>query len=67
MFEAVGDDTLVEWLKDQAPRTRRFGSTCTGMFLIAATGLVWGNSAANHWKRWEELQKRHPDVIVECE
>ena len=67
VFEAVGDNTLVEWLKDQAPRTRRFGSTCTGTFLIAATGLLSGHRAATHWKRCEELQKRHPDVIVECD
>jgi len=65
VFEAVGDDTLVEWLKDQAPRTKRFGSTCTGAFLIAATGLLSSHRAATHWKRCEELQKRHPDVIVE--
>jgi transcriptional regulator GlxA family with amidase domain len=67
VFEAVGDDTLITWLKDQAPRTRRFGSTCTGTFLIAATGLLSGRRAATHWKRCEELQKRHPEVTVECD
>lgn len=67
VFDAVGDDALVEWLRDQAPRARRVGSTCTGAFLLAAAGLLSGRRAVTHWRWCEELQKRHPEVTVESD
>lgn len=65
VFDAISDGALVEWLRDQAPRVRRIGSTCMGTFLIAAAGLLLGRRAATHWRWCEELQKRHPEVTVE--
>ncbi len=67
VFDAVGDDALVEWLRDQAPRARRVGSTCMGAFLLAAAGLLSGRRAVTHWRWCEALQKRHPEVTVESD
>lgn len=65
VFDIIGDGMLIEWLRDQALRVRRIGSTCMGTFLLAAAGLLDGRRATTHWRWCEELQKRYPELTVE--
>ena len=37
------------WLRKAAPRARRYGSVCTGAFVLAAAGLLNGKRVATHW------------------
>jgi transcriptional regulator GlxA family with amidase domain len=61
------DPLLFSWMKQTAPRVRRFGGVCVGAFLLAAAGLLHGRRATVHWKFSPELEKRYPQVKVESE
>ncbi|SLN33623.1 GlxA family transcriptional regulator [Ruegeria meonggei] len=64
VFDAVEQDSLVEWIKQRKFDSRRVASTCMGTFLIAAAGLLDGLSATTHWRHVEELQNRFPNIQV---
>ncbi len=63
--EAARDQQLLAWLRRMAPRVRRFGSICTGAFLIAAAGLLDGKRATTHWKWADDLAKRCTNAIID--
>lgn len=65
--EAANDGELLAWLRDVAPTCRRFGSVCTGTFVLAAAGLLDGRRVATHWSACDVLQERHPAVRVETD
>lgn len=58
-------DTVIEWLRDQARQARRYGSTCTGAFLLAHAGLLSGRRATTHWQYADRLAADFPDIVVE--
>ncbi len=45
----------------------RLVSICSGVFLLAATGLLDGRRAATHWRYADQLQALHPAVEVDAE
>ncbi|MET0361661.1 MAG: helix-turn-helix domain-containing protein [Sphingobium sp.] len=57
--------SVAQWLKDQARQSRRYGSTCTGAFLLAHAGLLAGRRATTHWEYAERLAADFPDIHVE--
>ena len=57
--------TLVAWLRRVAQRTRRYGSVCSGAFLLAATGLLDGRRIATHWAVADRLAAAFPEIRVE--
>jgi transcriptional regulator GlxA family with amidase domain len=62
--ELLSDD-VVRWLQEQAPQARRYGSTCTGAFLLAQAGLLSGRRVTTHWQYAETLAALYPDIQVE--
>lgn len=40
-------------------------SVCSGVFVLAAAGLLSGRRVATHWHSADELRTRHPDVEVD--
>lgn len=56
---------VTQWLREQAKTARRYGSTCTGAFLLAHTGLLAGRSATTHWEYADRLAADFPDIRVE--
>src|ERR1700674_1657689 len=63
--DARPDMAVVEWLRRVAPRARRYGSVCSGAFLLAATGLIDGRRVTTHWAVAQQLARRYPAVIVD--
>ncbi len=43
----------------------RIVSICSGVFVLAAAGLLDGRRATTHWRYVERLRARHPEVRVE--
>jgi transcriptional regulator GlxA family with amidase domain len=48
------------WIAGRAPRTRRIASVCTGIFGLAATGLLDGRRVTTHWRWAERVAQRFP-------
>src|SRR5262249_50830833 len=64
---ACADRALVEFVRRRAPRARRFGSVCTGAFLLAEAGLLDGRRVTTHWNGAEALAACYPRVTVEAD
>jgi transcriptional regulator GlxA family with amidase domain len=58
---------LIDWLRHAAPRARRFGSICTGAFLLGAAGLLDGRRVTTHWAACEDLARSNPAARVEVD
>jgi transcriptional regulator GlxA family with amidase domain len=59
------DARVIEWLRAQIPRARRYGSVCSGAFLLAATGLADGRRLTTHWAVARQLAQLHPSIHVD--
>jgi transcriptional regulator GlxA family with amidase domain len=58
-------EDVTRWLRQQAMQSRRYGSTCTGVFLLAHAGLLSGRRATTHWQYADRLAAEFPDIHVE--
>jgi transcriptional regulator GlxA family with amidase domain len=53
---------LVPWIRRQYALGAHVASICTGVFLLAETGLLDGKSATLHWGFTEMFRRRYPQV-----
>jgi transcriptional regulator GlxA family with amidase domain len=67
LAEATADPALLDWLHQNAPQSRRFGSVCSGAIVLAATGLLDGRRVTTHWAVAEQLARRFPKIRVEID
>jgi transcriptional regulator GlxA family with amidase domain len=58
---------LRRWLQRVAPRAERYGSVCTGAFVLAAAGLLDGKRVATHWASCTKLAQRYPALSVDAD
>jgi transcriptional regulator GlxA family with amidase domain len=58
-------EEVTSWLRAQAGQARRYGSTCTGAFLLAHAGLLAGRRVTTHWQYAQGLAEQYPDLRVE--
>ena len=56
---------VIDWLTRMAPQTRRYGSVCTGAFLLGDAGLLRGRRVATHWQFAALLAERFPEAKVD--
>lgn len=62
---AMNDGNLLNWIARSARSARRFGSVCTGTFLLGAAGLLEGCTVTTHWQHAAELASAFPAANVE--
>jgi transcriptional regulator GlxA family with amidase domain len=65
LLPAVADPILRAALPALAQWAERFGSVCSGGFLLAVTGLLDGHRIATHWDSCEPLARTFPAVTVD--
>lgn len=65
--DEVADAGLLDWLRLEAKRTRRFGSVCSGACLLADAGLLDGRRITTHWDVADRLMQRFPRVSVDVD
>jgi len=63
----MGRADVRRWLCRVAPATRRYGSVCTGAFVLASAGLLDGRRVATHWASCARLSERFPALTVDAE
>jgi AraC family transcriptional activator FtrA len=56
---------LIEILRRAYARGTRLISICSGVFVLAATGLLNGKRATTHWRYVDALRSRYPEISVE--
>lgn len=59
-------EPFMKWIKRTAQRTRRYGSVCTGAFVLGHLGLLKKKKVATHWGSCEKLATRFSDAEVDA-
>jgi transcriptional regulator GlxA family with amidase domain len=65
--QAALDPALVGWIAAAGAGARRVTSVCSGVFLLAAAGLVTEHRVTTHWARAGQLTREHPTLTVDCD
>jgi len=55
------------WIRTRAPRIRRIASVCTGIYGLAATGLLDGRRVTTHWRFARDVAERFPALEVNAD
>ena len=58
-------DKLITAIARASERGARCLSICSGVFVLAAAGLLHGKRATTHWRHIPDLRRLHPQVRVE--
>lgn len=61
------DAALLDWIRDRAASSRRTVSVCTGIYLLAATGLLDGRRVTTHWQYAADVQRRYPALRMDAD
>ena len=51
--------TVADWVGECAARNRRIATVCTGIYGLAATGLLNGRRVTTHWRDAHDLARRY--------
>jgi transcriptional regulator GlxA family with amidase domain len=62
--DAKTADPIVTWLKTNAGKFRRVASVCTGIYILAETGLLDGKRATTHWRFASDVARRFPQIAL---
>lgn len=65
--ETPTEPIVLDWIRAVAPRARRYGSVCSGAFLLADAGLLEGRRVTTHWAGADRLAARFPGVTVDAD
>lgn len=55
------------WLRAATQRAKRYGSICTGAFVLGEAGLLDDYRVTTHWHYTERLIRRFPKALVETD
>jgi AraC family transcriptional regulator, transcriptional activator FtrA len=55
---------LLDAISEASARGARCLSICSGVFVLAAAGLLKGRRATTHWRHMPELKQMYPDIHV---
>ena len=58
---------VTDWLRATVPRTRRYGSVCSGAFFLAGAGLLDGKRVTTQWAVADRLAEAFPAVTVDAD
>ena len=58
------NNVIAKWLNCRAPGTRRIAALGTGIYALAATGLLDGRQVVTHWRFAKDVASRFPKLRV---
>ena len=54
------------WVSSRVRRLRRIAAVCTGVYGLAASGLLDGRRVSTHWRFAKDLAQRYPALTVDA-
>lgn len=60
-FQTINPD-VITWLQRRVPTARRYGSICTGVFILAAANLLHGYKVTTHWECADRFRNEYPNI-----
>jgi transcriptional regulator GlxA family with amidase domain len=57
---------VASWIRERHSGIRRIGSICTGIYALAATGLLDGKRVTTRWKFASDVAQRFPHLDVDA-
>jgi transcriptional regulator GlxA family with amidase domain len=67
MREIRTANKVAAWVSNQSRQTRRIAAVCTGVYGLAATGLIDGRRVTTHWRYAQDLAQRYPALVVDAD
>ena len=64
---AACDESVLDFIRQAAPRCRRVATVCSGAFLGAAAGIFDGRRVTTHWSRARQLAQAYPGITVDAD
>lgn len=61
------DGRVLDWIRNRSANTRRIVSTCTGIYLLAAAGVLDDRRATTHWRFADDVRRRYPKVRLDAD
>lgn len=58
---------LIDWIERQYLEGAEVASMCTGLFILASTGLVNGKTCSTHWAAEDNFRNSFPKVNLQTE
>jgi transcriptional regulator GlxA family with amidase domain len=62
---AIARSVTRDWLQRCVRRAARFGSVCSGAYILAELGELDGLRVATHWANCDDLAMQYPDLSVD--
>ena len=62
-----GQGEVIDWLKAMHRQGSHIATICSGVFVLAETGLLDGKTATTHWGFAEQFKKRYPQIELKLE
>jgi AraC family transcriptional activator FtrA len=63
--DEVPPEPLLKKIRAAHERGARLCSICSGVFVLAAAGVLDGKTVTTHWRYADKLQQRYPRLIVQ--
>jgi transcriptional regulator GlxA family with amidase domain len=57
-------EVMIDWIRETAGHVSRIGSVCTGLFILARTGLVDDGPVTTHWHNVAEARATFPHLDI---
>jgi transcriptional regulator GlxA family with amidase domain len=58
---------VAAWINGQSGQIRRIAAVCTGVYGLAATGMLDGRRVTTHWRYAHDLAQRYPALVVDAD
>lgn len=58
---------LIDWIREQYKTGAEIATMCSGVFLLAATGLLGGKRCSTHWDFAEQFRTMFPEVNLQTD
>ena len=58
-------DEIADWLLRRTRETRRIAAVGTGIYALAATGLLEARAVTTHWRIAQDLARRFPSLQID--